>query len=141
MKKTTRYQITRRLLIFWTLFIGIGAVAGTVMMLVDPSGKAIGMDAMLPYFQVLPLADVLFQDFRFSGIALLIVNGLSNLTAAVLLFRRRRAGIVLGGTFGGTLMLWICIQFYMFPPNFMSTIYFFFGLAQAITGYIAFVSA
>ena len=29
----------------------------------------------------------------------------------------------------------------MFPPNFMSTIYFFFGLAQAITDYIASVSA
>ena len=141
MKTHTRYQITRRFLIFWTLFIGIGAVAGAVMMLADPSGKAIGMDAMLPYFQVLPLADVLFRDLRFSGIALLIVNGFSNLTAAVLLFCRKRTGIVLGGIFGVTLMLWICIQFYMFPPNFMSTIYFFFGLAQAITGFIASISA
>ena len=140
-KHLTRYEITRRLLIFWTLFIGIGAVAGAAMMLVDPSGKAFGMDAMLPYFQVLPLADILFQNFLFSGIALLIVNGLTNLTAAILLFCRRRSGIVLGGIFGVTLMLWICIQFYMFPPNFMSTIYFFFGLAQAITGYIASVSA
>ena len=31
-------------------------------------------------------------------------------------------------------MLWIRIQFYMFPPNFMSTIYFMFGFAQAATG-------
>ncbi len=36
-----------------------------------------------------------------------------------------------------TLMLWICIQFYMFPPNFMSTAYFIFGLLQAVTGYAA----
>lgn len=49
------------------------------MMLLDPSGRAMGMDAMLPYFQVLPFADVLFQDLTFSGIALLIVNGLTNL--------------------------------------------------------------
>lgn len=47
-------------------------------MLLDPSGRALGMDAMLPYFQVLPFADVLF---------------------------------------GVTLMLWICIQFYMFPQK------------------------
>ncbi len=42
---------------------------------------------------------------------------------------------------GVTLMLWICIQFYMFPPNFMSTIYFMFGFAQAATGYAAWVFA
>ncbi len=36
-------------------------------MLLDPSGRALGMDAMLPYFQVLPFADVLFRDLTFSG--------------------------------------------------------------------------
>ena len=139
MKPHSRYKIARRWLLFWTLFIGLGAVAGALGMLLDPSGRALGMDAMLPYFQVLPFADVVFQDFTFSGWALLIVNGLTNLTAAELLLARKRAGVILGGVFGGTLMLWICIQFYMFPPNFMSTIYFFFGLAQAATGWAAWV--
>ena len=139
MKPHSRYKIARRWLLFWTLFIGLGAVAGAVGMLLDPSGRALGMDAMLPYFQVLPFADVVFQDFTFSGWALLIVNGLTNLTAAGLLLARKKAGVILGGVFGGTLMLWICIQFYMFPPNFMSTIYFFFGLAQAATGWAAWV--
>ena len=125
------------MLLFWTLFIGVGAVAGAAGMLLDPSGRTLGMDAMLPYFQVLPFADVLFRDLTFSGWALLIVNGLNNLTAAGLLLAKKRAGVTLGGLFGVTLMLWICIQFYMFPPNFMSTIYFLFGLAQAVTGYAA----
>ena len=49
--------------------------------------------------------------------------------------------MILGGIFGVTLMLWICIQFYMFPFNFMSTAYFIFGLCQAITGYAAWVFA
>ena len=106
-------------------------------MIVDPSGKTLHMDGMLPYFQKLPFADVLFRDFLFSGFALLIVNGLTNLTAAALLFRKKKLGVILGGIFGVTLMLWICIQFYMFPPNFMSSIYFVFGLCQAITGYVA----
>ena len=135
----SRFAVARRLLIFWTLFIGLGAVAGAACMLIDPSGGIMGMDAMLPYFQVLPFADVLFQNFLFPGIALLIVNGLSNLTAAALLLARKRSGAVLGGIFGVTLMLWICIQFYMFPLNFMSTSYFFFGLAQAATGWAAVV--
>ena len=135
----SRFRITKNFLIFWTLFIGIGAVAGALAMLIDPSGKFMGMDAMLPYFQVLPFAEIVFQNFIFSGIALLIVNGISNLTAAILLLKKRKAGIILGGIFGITLMLWICIQFYIFPPNFMSTIYFIFGFCQAITAYMAWV--
>ena len=46
-------------------------------------------------------------------------------------------GALLGGVFGITLMLWICIQFYMFPLNFMSTAYFVFGLCQAAAGFAA----
>ena len=140
MSKTgSRFQTARKWLIFWTLFIGLGAVAGASGMILDPSGKAMGMDAMLPFFRVLPFSDILFKDFLFSGFALLIVNGLTNLTAAGFLFANKKAGVVLGGIFGVTLMLWICIQFYMFPANFMSTVYFIFGLCQAITGYAAWV--
>lgn len=135
----SRYNVARKILIFWTLFIGIGAVGGAAMMLADTSGRLMGMDAMLPYFQKLPFAEYVFQDFLFSGIALLIVNGITNLTAAVLLLMKKKSGIILGGIFGITLMLWICIQFYMFPPNFMSTIYFIFGFLQAATGYAAWV--
>ena len=101
----SRFQTARKLLIFWTFFIGLGAVAGAATMLIDPSGRALGMDAMLPYFQVLPFAEVLFQNFIFSGWALLIVNGLSNLTTACLLLAKKKAGVVLGGIFGVTLML------------------------------------
>ena len=137
MRTHSRYETARRALLFWTLFIGVGAVGGACGMLLNPSGKAMGMDAMLPYFQVLPFADALFQNFTFPGFALLIVNGLTNLTAAGLLFARKRAGTVLGCVFGVTLMLWICIQFYIFPLNFMSTAFFLFGLCQAATGYAA----
>ena len=136
-KKTLRYDAVRKLLIFWTLFVAIGAVGGALCMILEPSGKTLGMDEMLPYFQVLPFADVLFQNFLFPGIALLIVNGLTNLTAAVLLLKKEKLGVILGGIFGVTLMLWICIQFYMFPMNFMSTSFFVIGLLQAITGYVA----
>ena len=135
----SRFETARKWLIFWTLFIGIGAVGGAACMLAAPDGSLLGMDGMLPYFQKLPFADVVFQDFLFSGFALLIVNGLTNLTAAGLLLARKKIGIVLGGVFGVTLMLWICIQFYMFPLNVMSTAFFLFGLAQACTGYAAWV--
>lgn len=135
----SRFKKAKGLLIFWTLFVGIGAVGGAAGMLLDTSGKAMGMDALLPYFQKLPFADVLFQNFLFPGIALLIVNGITNLTAAALLFMKKKSGVFLGGLFGVTLMLWICIQFYMLPANFMSTAFFIIGFLQAITGYAAWV--
>ena len=138
-KTYSRYRPARRALLFWTIFIGIGAVAGSSVMLIDPSGGMMGMDAMLPYFQKLPFAEIVFQDYVFSGISLLIVNGISNLTAAGLLIANKRIGAVLGGVFGITLMLWICIQFYMFPLNYMSTADFIFGFIQAITGYMTVV--
>ncbi len=136
-KKTSAYKVFRAILIFWTLFIGIGAVAGGLSMIIDPSGKFLHMDGMLPYFKVLPFSDVLFRDFLFSGFALLIVNGITNLSAASLLFKKKKIGVILGTVFGVTLMLWICIQFYMFPLNFMSTAFFIFGALQAITGLFA----
>ena len=101
----SRYRTARRLLLFWTLFIGLGALAGGAAMLIDPAGEAVGMAAMLPYFQVLPFADRLFQDLTFSGIALIAVNGLTNLAAAGLLLRKKPAGAWLGGLFGVFLKL------------------------------------
>ena len=135
----TRYTVARRILLFWTLFVGIGAVAGATGMLVAIDGSALGMQPILPYFQVLPFADVLFQNFLFPGISLLIVNGLTNLTAAVFLLRKKKLGFILGGIFGITLMMWICIQFVIMPTNFLSISYFIFGLLQAITGYCCLV--
>ncbi len=109
-------------------------------MFIEPTGGLLQMGAMLPYFKKLPFADILFTDYTFSGIALLIINGTTNLTAAILLIRKKKLGVVLGGVFGVTLMLWICIQFYIFPPNVLSTIYFIFGFCQAVTGYVTYVS-
>lgn len=135
----SRFKPARKWLIFWCLFIGIGAVCGSAFMLIEPSGSFMGFKELLPYFQVLPFADTLFADFTFPGIALLCVNGITNLAAAFLLIKNNKTGIVLGGVFGVTLMLWITIQFIIFPANFMSTIYFIFGAAQAATGYATWV--
>ena len=89
-----RYNITRRFLIFWCLFIGIGAVYGSTCMFIDPTGKVLQMDTLLPYFKVLPFSNVLFQNYIFSGIALLIVNGISNIIASYLLIKNNKSGIV-----------------------------------------------
>ena len=43
MKQHSRHQTARRILIFWTLFVGIGAVGGAIGMLLDPGGRLMGM--------------------------------------------------------------------------------------------------
>lgn len=135
----SRFKTARWLLIFWTLFVAIGAVGGTIGMISDPTGRSMGMHEMLPYFQKLPLADVFFTDYIFPGVALFLVNGAPNIIAAVLLLAKKKSGVVCGGIFGVTLMLWICIQFYTFPANIMSTTFFIIGFLQAATGYAALV--
>lgn len=134
-----RYRLTRKILIFLTLFVGIGAIMGSMCMLIDPSGKLMGMDALIPYFQVLPLADTLFQNLIFSGIMLLIVNGITNIIAFVLILQNKKIGTILGSIFGITLMLWIIIQFIILPFNFMSTLFFIIGFVQCIVGYTCYV--
>ena len=135
-----RLKITRILLLFWTIFIGVGAYIGGICMLIKPDGSLLQMQAMLPYFQVLPFIDILFQDYIFSGIMLIIVNGISNTIATYFLFRNKKIGYILGTIFGFTLILWIIIQLVIFPPNLLDTLYFIFGILQFITGYIALVS-
>ena len=139
MKTHSRYHTARKILIFWCLFIGVGAVFGAACMLIKPDGSLLRMQELLPYFQVLPLADMLYQDFTFPGIALLCVNGIPNLVAAGLLFARKKAGVVCGTAFGLTLMAWIVIQFVIFPSNVMSNLYFNFGILQALTGCAAWI--
>ena len=134
-----RYKRVKRILEFWCLFIGIGAIYGSLNMLIDPTGKSLGMDGMLRYFDVLPFSNVLFQDYTFSGISLLIANCITNISAYILLLKNKKLGVVLGMTFGITLMLWITIQFIIFPMNILSTMFFIFGLLQFITGYMTYV--
>ncbi len=51
---------------------------------------------MLPYFQVLPIADVLFQDYFFLWIKLILVNGVTNVVATVLVLINKKTWIHIG---------------------------------------------
>lgn len=134
-----RYRKAKKILLFLSLFVGLGAVYGSICMFIDPSGKLLGMDTLLPYFSVLPFSDILFQNYIFSGIALLIVNSLSNIVASYLIIKDKKIGLILGTVFGFTLILWITIQFIIFPFNMLSTTYFVIGFLQLLFGYISVV--
>ncbi len=139
---TKAYMIHQKtystLLKFWTLFIGIGAVWGAVMMWIDPTGQLWGMDPLLPILQAtMPMPEIFFQNFVFSGFVLLAVNGITQLTAAYLLFRRHHWAEIASAICGIILMLWIILEWIVFDFNALSNIYFGFGLIEIITAILA----
>ena len=116
--------------LFWTLFIGIGAVAGTLMFWLVPD--RMGMRGLLPFMQVLPFSSILFNSTFWPGMFLLVINGLTQLVSAILIVRRNRFAPIAVAVCGVILMGWITLQFVIFPANAYSITYFFFGLAEAI---------
>jgi hypothetical protein len=130
------FKRLRNIQLFMGFFIGIGAYFGAFMMFYDISGITFGMAPMLPFFQKLPFAESFFHNFLFPGIALLIINGLSNTISVFLIFRRSNYSALSGIVCGIMLMLWICVQFYIFPINFMSTLFFVFGIFQTVNGWM-----
>ena len=66
-----------------TLFIAIGAVAGAVMMWLDPTGTTWGGEPLLEMLRAkMPWPDIFFNNFIASGFVLLILNGVTQFIAA-----------------------------------------------------------
>ena len=115
---------------FWTLFIGLGAVWGAGMLWFIPGGA--GMEALLPDMQRLPLVGVFFTSLFWPGLFLLVMNGITQLVAAGLIWWRHRlapwavlvCGLILTG--------WIVLQFVIFPLNALSSAYLVFGVAETV---------
>ena len=123
---------------FLTLFIGIGAIAGAVMMWIDPSGQMWGMDPLLEMLRAkMPWPDVFFKDFIPSGFVLLFLNGFTQFAAAILLFKKHPLAYWAVLACGIILMLWIVLEWWVWGFNAMSNIFFAFGLIEVVTAVIS----
>ena len=123
---------------FLTLFIGIGAVVGALMMWIDPSGQKWGMEPLLEMLRAkMPWPDVFFKNFIPSGFVLLAVNGLTQFLATILLFKKHRLAPHAVFACGIILMLWIVLEWWVWGFNFMSNIYFVFGLVEVVAAVIS----
>ena len=123
----------RKFLIVLTLFIAVGAVGGAVMMWIDPSGFGWGGAPMLDLLRgKMPWPDVFFKDFIPSGFALLAVNGLPQLLAALLLIKKHPLAYQVTLACGIMLMLWIVLEWWVWGFNALSNIYFALGLVEAL---------
>ena len=119
-----------------TLFIAVGAVGGAVMMWMDPTGVSWGGEHMLEILRAkMPWPEVFFRDFIPSGFALLAVNGLPQLLAALMLFKKHPWAYRVTLACGIILMLWIVLEWYVWGFVALSNIYFVLGLIEALAAF------
>ena len=120
-----------------TLFIAIGAVGGAVMMWMDPTGVNWGGEPMLDILRAkMPRPDIFFKDFIPSGFALLAVNGLTQLLAALMLFKKHRLAYWACLACGIILMLWIVLEWWIWGFVALSNIYFVLGMVETVAALI-----
>lgn len=136
--KTNRFL--DRAMKFWTLFIGVGALAGALMMWIDPTGAMWQLDPVLEMLRAkMPWPDIFFRSFIPSSFVLLAVNGLTQFTAAFLLFRRRRYATLATLLCGIILMCWIVLEWCIFGFYGICNAFFIFGLLETTTAAAALV--
>ena len=110
-------------------FIGIGAVAGGLGLMLNPSGGSLGLPLEL-------LEKTPFSTYLVPGLVLFTVNGLGNLAGAVASFTRRRFAGEIAMALGAFLVAWILIQVYwMSGFHWLHWLYLVLGIVEAALGW------
>ena len=105
-------------------FIGLGAIGGGFMLVIDPSGNALGLP--LSFLEGSP-----FSDFLIPGIFLLAVNGVGGMVGAGLSFTRRRYAQEIAIVLGAILIAWIVIQVvFIRSIGWLHILYFIFAVVE-----------
>jgi hypothetical protein len=112
------------------IFIGIGAVAGGLAMISDPSGALLEMPLEM-------LEHTPFGSFLVPGIVLLVVNGLGSLVGTVFSLLRHRYAGVIAILLGGFLILWIVVQVVLIRGfHWLHALYLALGVAELVLGWL-----
>ena len=110
-------------------FIGLGAVAGGLLLVCDPSGESLGMPLEV-------LEETPFTTFLVPGIVLLAVNGLGSFSGAVASFVRHRQAGTAAIALGVFLIAWILAQVYWFAGfHWLHWLYLGLGILELALGW------
>jgi hypothetical protein len=113
-----------RFLIGFHVFVGVGAIFGGLVGILNPLGP-LGMSVEV-------LKNSPFSSFLIPSIILLLVVGLGNIAAAAMVYYKSKLHGCISGLFNGALVIWIVIQCIMLRTvAALHVIYFIIGLIGA----------
>ena len=124
-------RVARGFLIIVSILNGLAGLICGVLLLAAPDGRLLQAGALLPVIKTLPLAGVFFQDFVWIGIAMLLVLGLPNAVAAVLLLRRSARQYAASLVAGILLLAWTGFEM-IFMFNGAALGYFTVGVVSVV---------
>ena len=128
-------KVARSLLIVVSILNGVAGVVCGVLFLAGPDGHLMQAGALLPIVQRLPLASVFFRDFTWIGVAMLLVLGIPNSIAAVMLLRRSESQYTATLAAGVLLVLWCGFEL-IFMFNALAVGYFVVGLISILSSVV-----
>ena len=112
------------------VFIGLGAVGGGLVLILDPGGSKLGIPVEL-------LKNTPFSTYLVPGIVLLVVNGLGSLVGAAASFTRHRFAGETAMALGVFLVAWIMLQVYWFAGfHWLHALYLGLGLLEFVLGWL-----
>jgi vacuolar-type H+-ATPase subunit I/STV1 len=123
--KANRKEAMNKLLILLHFFVGIGALYGggvAVLNPVNPMGISVDVLQNSP-----------FSSFLIPGIILFLVVGVGNIFAAAVLIKRFKYSLYISHFMGLALVGWIVVQCIMMRTiNILHTIYFAIGAVETV---------
>lgn len=112
------------------VFIGLGAVGGGLVLVLEPSGSYLGIPLEL-------LKSTPFSTYLVPGIVLLMVNGAGSLVGAAASFTRHRYAGETAMALGVFLVAWIMLQVYWFTGfHWLQALYLGLGLLEFVLGWL-----
>lgn len=123
-----------KVMLFWSFFQSVGALVGGGMGMLSPTGEWYGGESMIPHLQVLPFADVLFQNLFVPALSLFVLVGISGLVAGVLIVRGSLVGARWACANGVIITLFTAIEIGVLGTNPLSDVYCLLGVVQFACG-------
>jgi hypothetical protein len=121
----------RSFLIVVSVLNGLAGLICGVLFIVAPDGHLLQAGALLPVIQTMPLENVFFRDFLWVGVAMLLVIGLPNLVAALMLLRRAEKQYAATLVAGALLGVWCGFEM-IFMFNVAAVGYFIIGVLSVL---------
>jgi hypothetical protein len=124
-------RVARGFLIVVSILNGVAGVVCGVLFIAGPDGHLLQAGALLPVIQGLPLASVFFEDLLWIGVAMLLVLGVPNSIAAVMLLRKSENQYLATLVAGILLFLWCGFEL-IFMFNVLAAGYSVIGLISVL---------